>query len=518
MLLRVLIFFVLFLITVFSQDTTYSLAFKKNRPVERHPVFYRPDLSYQILQQFRLIQQANSGDPIAQHELGLRLLFGDGIAADTSSAVYWIKRAALQNLNAAQYNYALMLLNGIGVEWDPFEAFKFFRNASLQNFAPAQYITGILYTDNLIVPRDWRQAFYWINKSKSNGYTVEEEIIKMLESKLPDSFKDSLNNKQVSYADEKVKQNSDNDSHQEYSSQSVDESIGLSFIDFDLKEKDKSISEEELIKDILLTNIVKDSLITNVKTIDDFINIYGFENFLALAKYDIPEALTLLGYLHKQGKFVEKDNLKAVELFILAIKYDSPKAPLFLLDLIQNKQFIQSLKNELNNKNNIAKFVWYGLARFGFIDEIILRDAYELLNEAAKNQHLNSINELALNYYVGNYLQKDERRAVELWKYAESLGSKEATIRILLSKIFDESEKVDKNIINSMLNFEEKGSILAQVALGFCYEKGRGTRINKALSAKFYRKAAQRGNLFAFERLKNLYDSIRPNLSEFRVN
>lgn len=517
MLLKVLIFFVLFLISVFSQDTTYSLAFKKNRPVERHPVFYRPDLSYQILQQFRLIQQANSGDPIAQHELGLRLLFGDGIAADTSSAVYWIKRAALQNLNAAQYNYALMLLNGIGVEWNPFEAFKFFRNASLQNFAPAQYITGILYTDNLIVPRDWRQAFYWINKSKLNGYSVEEDIIKLLEAKLSDSFKDSLNNKQVSYADEKVKRNSENDSHLEYSSQSIDESIGLSFIDFDLKEKDKSISEEELVRDILLTNIIKDSLMTNVKTIDDFINLYGFENFQGLAKYDIPEVLTLFGYLHKKGKLVERDNMKSLEYFILAIRYDSPRAPFFLLDLIQNKQFIQSLKNELNN-NNTAKFVWYGLARFGFIDEIILRDAYELLNESAKNQHVNSINELALNYYVGNYLQKDLQRAVELWKYAESLGSKEATIRILLSKIFDESEKVDKNIFNSMLNFEEKGSILAQVALGFCYEKGRGTSVNKALAVKYYRKAAQRGNLFTFERIKNLYDSIRPNLSEFRVN
>jgi TPR repeat protein len=411
-----------------------------------------------------------------------------------------------------------MLLNGIGVEWNPFEAFKFFRNASLQNFAPAQYITGILYTDNLIVPRDWRRAFYWINKSKLNGYSVEEDIIKLLEAKLPDSFKDSLNNKQVSYADEKVKRNSENDSHQEYSSQSIDESIGLSFIDFDLKEKDKSISEEELVRDILLTNIIKDSLVTNVKRIDDFINIYGFENFLALSKYDIPEVLTLLGYLHKEGKLVEKDILKALELFILAIRYDSPRAPFILLDLIQNKQFVQSLKNELSNKNNTAKFVWYGLARFGFIDEIILRDAYELLNEAARNQHVNSINELALNYYVGNYLSKDVQRAVGLWKYAESLGSSEATIRILLSKIFDESEKVDKNIFNSMLNFEEKGSMLAQVALGFSYEKGRGTSVNKALAVKYYRKAAQRGNLFAFERLKNLYDSIRPNLSEFRVN
>jgi len=516
LLLKLLLFFILFLISVFSQDTSYSLAFKKNRPVERHPFFYRPDLSYQILQQFRLIQQANSGDPIAQHELGLRLLFGDGIAADTPSAVNWIRRAASQNLNAAQYNYGLMLLNGIGVEWNPFEAFKYFKNASIRNFAPAQYIVGILYTDNLIVPRDWRQAYYWINKSKSNGYSVEEDILNLLDARLPESFKDSLMKNKISYSNENFKPSNEKESHQEYSSQSLDESIGLSFIDFDIDEKKKSITEDEIVRDLLMINLIKDSSTISIKSANDFINNFGLENLLSLANFDIPEVLTFLGYLHKQGKFLPKDDLKATEYFILAIRYDSHRAPFFLLDLIQNKSFIQSLKSELNN-NNTAKFVWYGLARFGFIDEIILKDAYELLNESAKNQHINSINELALNYYVGNYLKKDIEKAVELWRYAENLGSKEATIRILLTKIFDESQKIDKNIINSMLNFEENGSILAQVALGFCYEKGRGTIANKSLAVKYYRKAAQRGNLFAFERLKNLYDSIRPNLSEFRI-
>ncbi len=518
MFVKLFALFVLLFSSVFSQDTSYSLAFKRNRPIERHPVFYRPDLSYQILQQFRLIQQANSGDPIAQHELGLRLLFGDGITADTVSAVNWIRRAALQNLNAAMYNYGLMLLNGIGVEWNPFEAFKFFKNSSIQNFAPAQYITGILYTDNLIVPRDWRQAFYWINKSKSNGYSVEDDIIKLLDEKLPKSFKDSLSNNQISYSSESKKYNSEMDSHQEYSAKSLDESIGLSFIDFDAKEKVETIAEEDLIRDLLLIDIIKDSLSYNIKIAKGFINTLGLEKLSTLSQYDIPEVFTFLGYLHKQGIILPRDELTAIEYFIRAIRYDSPKAPLFMLEIIQNKTFISTLKNELINKNNAAKFVWYGLARYGFLDDIILKDAYEMLNESARNLYVNSINELALNYYVGNYFQKDVNKAIELWRIAENLGSCEATLRILLSKIFDDSKTLDKNVINSMLSFEEKGSVLAQVALGFCYENGRGVLRNKAMSVKYYRKAAQRGNLFAFERLKNLYDSIRPNLTEFRVN
>lgn len=80
-----------------AQDTTKSLAFKNNRPYRNNPYFYQPDLSYQLLQQFKLVQIANSGDPLAQHELGLRLLTGEGIAADTVTAVYWIKKQLRKN-------------------------------------------------------------------------------------------------------------------------------------------------------------------------------------------------------------------------------------------------------------------------------------------------------------------------------------------------------------------------------------------------------------------------------------
>lgn len=517
--LHLIIILILFITSISAQDTTSSLAFKKNRPVEKYPVFYRPDLSYQIIQQFRLIQQANSGDPLAQHELGLRLLLGDGIPADTLSAIMWIRKAAMQNLSAAQYNYGLILLNGIGVDWNPFEAYKIFRQAAIQNFPPAQFVVGILFTENLVVPRDWRQAYYWILKSKQNGYKADDDIIKLLEQKVPDSFKDSLNNKQILYIDESNNLLSTNEAKSDYSSQSIQESISLSFIDFDSEQKIENLTaEKDILKDLLYANLLNDSVSNEIKTVDDFINYYGLNNVFAFSNYDIPEILTLLGYLYREGKFVKKDELKALENFILAVRYDSPRATFLLLETLQNKFLINLLKSKLNENNNTVKFVWYGLARFGFLSEIILADAYKLLEESAADGYINSINELALNYYVGNYFNKDFDKAIDLWKKAERLGSMEATIRILLSKIFDESKQVDKSIFNSMINFEEKGSVLAQVALGYCYEKGRGTSINKALAVKYYRRAAQRGNRFAYERLKNLYDNIRPNSSEFRIN
>lgn len=515
-LINILIILFSLLQPLVAQDTLTSLAFKKNRSVERYPFFYRPDLSYQLVQQFRLIQQANSGDALAQHELGLRLLFGDGIAADTPSAVLWIKRAALKKLSAAQYNYALMLLNGIGVEWNPFEAFYFINIAASQNFAPAQYALAFFYIDDLIVPRNWRQAFYWLYKAKSNGYNIDEQVLNFVEKNTPSSYKDSLLNDLMTSNENPPSNNLDDYSYSHYHDSSINGIAALSFIDFDASENPPEINERILINDLFSIDILNDTLRNAIKNLEDLVNKTGVEYFLSTAKYDVPEILTILGYLYKEGKVLEKNGIKALEYLIQAIRYDSPRAPFILIDILKDKSLIQSLKNQINTDDKSIKFVWYGLTRFGFISVLLLKDAYNLLNEAAKDGHIYSINELALNYFVGNYFQRDKQLAIKLWKYSESLGSPEATLRIILSDVFDEQKNLEEKVFNELFNFETNGSVLAQAAIGFCYEKGRGTKLNKALAAKYYRRAAQRGNRFAFERLKNLYNSVRPVSREFK--
>jgi uncharacterized protein len=115
----------------FAQDTTSSLAFKKNRPrTVRGGFFYQPDLAYQMWQQFNLTREANSGNVLAQHELGLRYLLGEGIAADTIKGAYWIHKAAEKGLTAASFNYGILLINGWGVNWNPFAAYKYFLDAA----------------------------------------------------------------------------------------------------------------------------------------------------------------------------------------------------------------------------------------------------------------------------------------------------------------------------------------------------------------------------------------------------
>lgn len=510
---------------IYSQDTTQSLAFKKNRPTKNNPYFYRPDLSYQLIQQFKLLQEANSGDALAQHELGLRLLLGEGMAADTSQAIKWIKKAADQNLSAAAYNYGIMLINGWGVEWNPFEAFKYFRTAATKGMPQAQYVTGILYTDNLIVPRNWEKAFYYINLAKENGYAVEEEVLTELISRVRPSFIDSIKTgkakPEINISKDDVSAKSDLNLNDQTT---VDRSIGLSFINFDALEDTThhEVKDYELINDLTRTDIqnILDTLkLKDVNSINKITGNDQIKILMELCNYGAPEALTLIGKLYEEGIYFHKNLILAAEYYIRAIRYESFRAPFLLYQLTQKPEFKSLLRKLAVEQSPDVMFVWYGLSMFGYSNDIIVSDAIKLLQKAASQKHVPSMLELAINYYTGDYLIKNESVAIDFWKAAEEAGSIEATIRLVISEIFKEQKSENsKKLVSALINFAYKGSVISQSALGICYIKGIGTSFNKGLAAKYFRLAAFRGNKFAYEQLKKIYDELRPQSSEFIVN
>jgi TPR repeat protein len=117
-----------------------------------------------------LNRSANAGDPLAQHELGLRYLMGEGVAPDTVRAAYWIQLASEQLVIPARFNLGILSYYGWGVAWDPFAAFRLFHYAAHQNMREAQYILGQFYADNLVVPQDYDEARLWLTKSSDAGY------------------------------------------------------------------------------------------------------------------------------------------------------------------------------------------------------------------------------------------------------------------------------------------------------------------------------------------------------------
>ncbi|HEY4756362.1 MAG TPA: hypothetical protein VIH28_09925 [Ignavibacteriaceae bacterium] len=497
-----------------SQNTDKSLAFKKNRPQKNYTIFYQPDLSYQIQKQFNLIRDANAGNALAQHELGLRYLLGeDGMTADTIKGAYWVGKAAEQNLTAACFNYGILLLNGWGVEWNPFKAYDYFLKAASDGMPQAQHLIGILYTDNLIVKKDNIEAYKWVKKASDQGYMPAIETKNDLEKYLPPNIfsanQDSSHNKVTGKS-----RNADT---------SLSSKLGLVFIDFEtIYDTIMEVTEKQLIEDLFhesnkmladtLGLLPADSLLTNIHT--DRISLLQ-----EYAETGNSEAITILGRFYEKGIYFENNLIKASMNYILASQLNYPRAKVLLLKILSSN-FISDLISEVKTKKNPdAMFTLYGLSTLELYNQISKEEADNLLIIASKQNHLPSIIELANNYYTGKSKGGNVRTGLNLWKQAAQNGSIQAKIRLAAANVFDaiNVESLDKSI-QTLKEASKMGSVLAQISLAYGYENGIGVAVNKSEAVKYYRLTAQRGNQFGYEELKRIYNEIRPNEKRFIIN
>ncbi|MDY0084234.1 MAG: tetratricopeptide repeat protein, partial [Ignavibacteriaceae bacterium] len=237
-----------------------------------------------------------------------------------------------------------------------------------------------------------------------------------------------------------------------------------------------------------------------------------------IAEAGSPEALTILGRLYQTGNSTGINLSLAAEYYIRATILDSPRSAYLLWKLIREKDFFTTLSDGISFNDPTAQFVWYGLHKLGYDNRLTESDAIKLLEKSAAQNHLPAIIELGYNYYSGKYISQDKNKGVQLWNYAKDLKSIEANVRLAVSKIFDQKNFDDiSEELKILQEAESKGSLLAQFALGYCYENGIGFGKSIQEAVKYYREAAQRGNQFAYQQLKRLYDNLRPAVERFKV-
>jgi len=93
-----------------------------------------------------------------------------GVPKDLAMAVAWFRRAAEQGERIAQYNLAVMLLKGDGVAADPEEALQWYRKAAEQGVPEAQIALGDFYAAGRVVGIDRDEARRWFEKAASQGH------------------------------------------------------------------------------------------------------------------------------------------------------------------------------------------------------------------------------------------------------------------------------------------------------------------------------------------------------------
>ncbi|OGU53934.1 MAG: hypothetical protein A2V66_17015 [Ignavibacteria bacterium RBG_13_36_8] len=508
-------FFLILLIfnaILFAQDTTVSQAFKPSKFLSAAPLIKVKYPSYPLRAGFALIKEANEGDPFAQHELGLRYILKQGFPADTAKGILWIKCAVDQGIPVAKYNYGILLNNGIGIEWDPFEAYKNFKAAAEFGMPESEFVFGLYFTDNFVVNRNLSEAYKWIKKSSDSGYEPAKEALKQFDRMGINAGKENENK------DKSTKTSAKNLGLSE-SSILMEQEWELDFYEF---EGDKSVvtSEDEKVKEIFAKNQKELKSLLGITQILDpnFRDTSGVGLIRFAAESGSPEALLFLGRGHEKGIIVKKDIILAAVNYLRAFRLGSSKAAEQLIKLIRSENFFDQMKNRIDSGDTDAMYVWAGLVAIGFDFQLSEKQAFDLLVNASAKDNVYSLIEIGLCYYSGKLVEQDKQKALVYWNIASGKGSKEAAVRIALANLIESNTDSNLNDNLSILNTaSNQGSVLAQTALGYCYEKGIGVVKNKAVAARFYRYASQRGSETAYYSLKRMYDEIRPDGDEFRI-
>ena len=112
---------------------------------------------------------AERGDAIAQYNLGLMYLAGQGVNQDYGQAAKWFRKAAEQGDAPAQYNLGLIYQGGQSVKQDSVEAAMWYRKAAEQGYVYAQSILGFMYGTGEGVPTDYVAAYLWLSLAAAAG-------------------------------------------------------------------------------------------------------------------------------------------------------------------------------------------------------------------------------------------------------------------------------------------------------------------------------------------------------------
>lgn len=498
---------------------------------------------------FLLERDAAKGDPLAQHELGVRYLTGRGVKADTALSAEWLRRAAEQGLAPAMYNYALLLNNGWSVPWDPFTAYRFFRRAAEAGMPEARFVVGVYHTDGLVFEQDWEEAYRWISLAAEAGHGpaqhAKAEIIRRGHVRVAADSSLIAEGRAASAGRGKTARNDatageataggaagetagnrkagSNEARQEAAAAaSRDERAQADWtpilLDFDRDTSDTFIPTERLMAEYLASARFtgKDSLSARgllSETPEDSALI----RLRRMAAAGNPEALVLRGRLREEGRTLPADRTAAAADYAAAVFLESMRAPQFLLQLLRRDGFAEKLSRAAWGGDADAQYVWAVLRGLEFDMRLTGPMALDMLRRAAEAGNTAALVQLGIWRSAGRWTERDVEEAEQYWLTAARLHDAEARVRLAAAAVLGRGTMLRVDEAMPLLDSAvQKGSLIAQVALAYTYERGVGRTARKGEAVRLYRDAAIRGSQSAYRALRRMYEALRPEDALFR--
>jgi TPR repeat protein len=120
---------------------------------------------------------AKKGDRLAQFNLGVMLLRGEGKPVDLNTGIVWLTKAADAGMVQAQYDLGLLYESGIGVPRSLTAATDWWQKAAEQGHTEAQVQLATQYFLGRGAPKDWKLAAKWYEAAAVNGDPGAQYII-----------------------------------------------------------------------------------------------------------------------------------------------------------------------------------------------------------------------------------------------------------------------------------------------------------------------------------------------------
>lgn len=159
------------------------------------------------------LRNASSGDAVAQYEIGLRLLRGEGVPENEKSAIDWLIKSSKQGNEDAEYLLGTCYMSGTGVKENEQVALGFFMKSAnaankyaqmalgdhyfsqekfstamewylksaRQNHPPAQFALGRGYYYGFGNVKSEMQAIEWLERGASFGNKQCYELLKKIQ-------------------------------------------------------------------------------------------------------------------------------------------------------------------------------------------------------------------------------------------------------------------------------------------------------------------------------------------------
>ena len=190
---------------------------------------------------------------------------------------------------------------------------------------------------------------------------------------------------------------------------------------------------------------------------------------------------SMLYKMAKKGSFVARNRIITAYEYGIEVECDMSKAYKWCVEAAEDGNEVfqvragdMCLSGAIKGRNARDAYRWYKMASEG---ESVFPDVYY---------------KLGCLYMCGNGVEKDEKRAVELFFRADAENDGLEEAQVALGDAYREGRGVDKNM-NEALNWYAKAADAdnerAFLRLGNIYEKGDGVVVDHRLAAKYYKKA-----------------------------